>query len=306
VSISSPKSRNVTNIKIRKTGRPIHQTIKMGRRPERKKNREVLPTAEGIDDAENEGPYYRSPSFIYTMISLCIFISTLDASKTTRTLKARMKFDTSLMDSMQQFSNLAQTDIKPETEETLVKKNEPENVVYTGYKAAPAEVWIMNHTEQLGLAQPNTWAPTCTVLTDPAKTPIYQDLNNFVVDLVGYYEKLSTFHLPIRDLRKNLTETDHSVCDLVKLHPDGLPGMFAQSKQLSFTSSGWTEPLMPFMRHPKICWAFQHYLMSIDYMVHDFEFLCRKMKPTSRTVFVDMGKSYTLFGVKQYFYWVRF
>ena len=49
------------------------------------------------------------------------------------------------------------------------------------------------------------------------------------------------------------------------------------------------------MRDHKICFAEQRNetlnLMSLDYLVHDFEAMCRKLKPTSKRVFIDIGAS---------------
>jgi len=54
---------------------------------------------------------------------------------------------------------------------------------------------------------------------------------------------------------------------------------------------GWVEPIIPPMRHPKICSDIGAYLMSTEYFVHDFATMCKKLKPHSRTVFVDMSPS---------------
>lgn len=39
--------------------------------------------------------------------------------------------------------------------------------------------------------------------------------------------------------------------------------------------------------------------MSLDYLVHDFEAMCMNLKPTSRTVFIDMGASLSFHGDQQ-------
>lgn len=36
--------------------------------------------------------------------------------------------------------------------------------------------------------------------------------------------------------------------------------------------------------------------MSLDYLVHDFEFMCRKLKPTSKLVLLDLGASLVFQG----------
>lgn len=66
------------------------------------------------------------------------------------------------------------------------------------------------------------------------------------------------------------------------------------TQQLSHTpTSGYVEPLLPPMRSHKYCDPRQtsQKLMALDYLVHDFEHMCRKLKPTSRRVFIDMGAS---------------
>jgi hypothetical protein len=40
-----------------------------------------------------------------------------------------------------------------------------------------------------------------------------------------------------------------------------------------------------------VCIARRKYLMSLEYLVHDFAAMCRQLKPTSRTVLIDMGAS---------------
>jgi len=63
---------------------------------------------------------------------------------------------------------------------------------------------------------------------------------------------------------------------------------------LSYTpKSGYLEPLLPPMRHHKICepGKKKQALMDLDYLVHDFEHSCRKLTPTSRRIFIDMGAS---------------
>ena len=165
--------------------------------------------------------------------------------------------------------------------------------VYTGYQPAPVEAYIMNHTQEMGLNTPvPDLAKTCHIWNDETSTPYYAQLQDYMQELEDYYTLVENFTLGIPDLRRNLTHSSHKeVCEQVKLHPDGLPGLFSKSQQLSMSASGWVEPLLPSMRHPKFCKQGRPYLLSMDYMVHDFETMCHKLKPSSRTVFVDMGAS---------------
>jgi hypothetical protein len=117
----------------------------------------------------------------------------------------------------------------------------------------------------------------------------------FIQELEAYYKLVNAFQFPITDLRKkNITLYNNDVCDRLKLHPAGLPGIFNKSKKLSLSSSGWVEPILPPMRHPKFCLEEEGNrpsLMRMDYLIHDFQALCQKLKPRSRTVFIDMGAS---------------
>mmetsp|Transcript_10231 Transcript_10231/g.24591 ORF Transcript_10231/g.24591 Transcript_10231/m.24591 type:complete len:500 (+) Transcript_10231:132-1631(+) len=104
---------------------------------------------------------------------------------------------------------------------------------------------------------------------------------------------------PVADLRKQIKADggSHEICDTLELHPDGLPGIFGKSQMLSKVPNGggYVEPLLTPLRHLEHCYA-NHpfnssYVMDMHYLVHDFASLCRKLTPSSRTVFVDMGAS---------------
>jgi hypothetical protein len=92
------------------------------------------------------------------------------------------------------------------------------------------------------------------------------------------------------------------VCQTVQLHPDGLRGVFKSSAQVSYTqTSGYIEPLLPPLRHPANCLkekGFNHNLMNLDYLVHDFQSMCHRLKKTSRIVLIDMGASLFFHGGK--------
>ena len=90
---------------------------------------------------------------------------------------------------------------------------------------------------------------------------------------------------------------NYDVCASLKLHPDGLIGLFL-SKQLSLTKSGYIEPLTPPMRSHTFCSNKQN-LMSLDYLVHDYETMCRNLKPTSKRVLFDLGASLSFHATDQ-------
>ena len=104
---------------------------------------------------------------------------------------------------------------------------------------------------------------------------------------------------PVKDLRKQIMADggSHQICDTLELHPQGLQGIFGKSQMLSKVphNGGFVEPLITPLRHLEHCYA-NHpynssYIMDMHYLIHDFASLCRKLTPTSRTVFIDMGAS---------------
>lgn len=155
-----------------------------------------------------------------------------------------------------------------------------------------------------------------------------KDMEAYDKYLKEYTRAIQDFQ-PVPDLMASIVSVDakdgktintnHDVCNTVKIHPDGLPGIFLKSggtianqnknenvdqpKEehpfLSYTtSSGYVEPILPPMRSHQFCdpnrimeKSFGKVLMELDYLVHDFEHMCRSLKPTSRRIFIDMGAS---------------
>jgi hypothetical protein len=121
-------------------------------------------------------------------------------------------------------------------------------------------------------------------------------LQQFRSELEEYERRLQQYlqSAPTKDdLRLHMTDTDKTICDSLELHPMGLGGIFASGSLSELRgSSGFVEPLITPLRHPKICFATdgEDLLMEMGYLVHDFASMCRNnLKPTSRTIFVDMG-----------------
>ena len=162
------------------------------------------------------------------------------------------------------------------------------------YRQGTAEQYIMSNLDRLGFNKLDN--PTaCHIWKDAqATTPkVWDSLDTYKKDLDRYNEIVEQFE-PVASTMNKLRGGDaeqSQICDSLRLHPDGTEGIFRR-KQLSFTtSSGYIEPLLPPMRSHKICDDFKGNLMSLDYLVHDFEHMCRKLKPTSRLVLLDMGAS---------------
>jgi hypothetical protein len=172
----------------------------------------------------------------------------------------------------------------------------------SSYFAAPVEAYILNHTQQAGYEQSHHYVQTCDIWTSNKATPYLSQLSAFATELQAYYEAVERMQLEIDDIRDHLfprsndkNQDQDKICQQLDLHPEGLSGMFRKSQQLSFSKqAGYMEPLLPSMRHPNFCLTKKNnreYLLNTQYLIHDFAAICRKMKPHTRTVFVDMGAS---------------
>jgi hypothetical protein len=164
---------------------------------------------------------------------------------------------------------------------------------YETYVPAYIEQHIYNHSVDLGYASLRN-PKGCKIWKDES-SPIQKDLLMFNEELKNYTQALNS-HPPIPDLRKQFA-LDHSnqieICKKTALDPEnGLLQGFFRGGQLSLTRAGYVEPLLPPMRHPDFCLARGvSALMDLNYLVHDFETMCRRLTRTSRTVLIDMGAS---------------
>ncbi len=172
------------------------------------------------------------------------------------------------------------------------------------YIAATTEEYLMDNLDELGWDQPSAEVSGCKIWksVDQTNTEIFNSLHAFRAELKNYNDAMKEF-VPIPNLMKIIRADNgrqggggdnHPVCRNASIHQNGVKGLFP-SKQLSLTTSGFVEPLLTPMRHPDFCLVgtSDEILMSIDYLVHDFEAMCSKLKPTSRLVLIDMGASFT-------------
>lgn len=171
------------------------------------------------------------------------------------------------------------------------------------YKAALVEQIIIDNLISWGWDQANRKVSGCNVWTQEeagaGTAGIYSALNTFRTELRTYHKAIEAYEPPepdfniIKALRASLPDHSHKVCESLQMHPNGLKYFFP-SKQLSFTSrAGYIEPLTTPMRHPDFCFdpTNRNALMDMQYMVHDFEHMCRHLQPTSRLVLIDLGAS---------------
>jgi hypothetical protein len=162
------------------------------------------------------------------------------------------------------------------------------------YKPSDIEEYIIQNAQKLGYNEtaPGKRPKGCDIWKNPSASTIHADLKKFQEELEDYNNRLKNFTGGVKDLRKHLD--DPNICNTLELHKDGLEGIFRKGS-LSESNSGFVEPLFPPMRSPQFCFDVR-FLLDLNYMVHDFAAMCRKLKPTSRTIFIDMGASLAFHG----------
>ena len=200
-------------------------------------------------------------------------------------------------------NNLFVTLSSDETQ-TIITNKPQQKIVY---QPADTEKDIMIIADELGFNKINN-PRTCQIWNDPNATTggIYDSLTAYTKELDEYNELIRKFE-PVSSIMDKIKqgqgggdeEQQSKICDSLRLHPNGLEGIFP-SLQLSFGSSGYVEPLLPPMRSHNFCTQGQRHLMSLDYLVHhDFEFMCRQLKPTSKLILLDMGAALDFHGNNQ-------
>ena len=159
------------------------------------------------------------------------------------------------------------------------------------YRPASSEEFVFKNMKAFGFDSPKN-PPTCPAIEHPKVKP---SIDQYKEELKRYYQLIQDFE-PINDLRKHLDRKNHSVCDKLDLVPGGLEKIF-QSQQISWTPSGYVEPLLPPFRHLDFCRSpGRRALFDMTYLVHDFGHMCRKLKKSSQIVLIDMGASLQFHG----------
>jgi hypothetical protein len=165
----------------------------------------------------------------------------------------------------------------------------------SGYIAASSEDFVFRNADALGYnTTGNKNSAGCLIWNESSATnpTVYADLMQHKKDMIEYNRLISEFTSDVVDLRLHLGKDPsdaYNICKSVDLHPDGIKGIF-RSRGLSYTPSGFVEPLLPPMRNPDVC-DLSVQVLDLTYLVHDFGAMCRKLKPTSRIVLFDIGAS---------------
>ena len=170
------------------------------------------------------------------------------------------------------------------------------NILAKNYTPSIMEQYVLDHADELGYndAQREKMGHGCPIWTDQSKSEIYQNLVTYRQELAEYNRLLRNFNHSIKDLRHHLGD-ENDICSTLELHPNGLEGIFSKNSLSYSPKSGYVEPLLPPMRDPDFCFNGRK-LLSMEYLVHDFAAMCRKLLPTSRTILVDMGASLDFHG----------
>jgi hypothetical protein len=184
----------------------------------------------------------------------------------------------------------------------LKEPNHDENSIeYTGYIPASSEDFVFQNAAALGYNTTGRQTSAgCPIWKYPNATnpSVHANLMQYKSEMLEYNRVVREFTSDVVDLRLHLgaDPSTYDICKTVDLHPDGLKGIFNSSGQLSYTPSGFVEPLLPPMRSPDYCDIGYPKLFDLTYLVHDFGAMCRKLKPTSRIVLFDLGASLQFAG----------
>ena len=125
----------------------------------------------------------------------------------------------------------------------------------------------------------------CDLFLNKSRRSMYRKYHQYAEMLGNYSLAVEAFTTGIDDIRLVDKGIHPKFCDslnLLHLFEDGF---------LSRVNNILLEPLLPPMRHPSFCEHRRKFSLNIDYLVHDFASICQNMKPTSRTIFFDIGAS---------------
>jgi hypothetical protein len=122
------------------------------------------------------------------------------------------------------------------------------------YSPSPIEQYFIDNAETLGLRS-NQSTPTCPLIEDET-SPIHKPAQRYFQELEEYNQVMKEFEPIERDLRVDILPGESNieqVCSAVKIHQNGLEGIFNSRGTSSSTHAGMMEPLLPVMRNHKIC-----------------------------------------------------
>ena len=178
------------------------------------------------------------------------------------------------------------------------------------YKSSVFESYVLRNLGRLGfVTKPGEYAEGCVFWRGElpandgsAKTGAVtkERLSDYMVQLQKYHSAVAGFRLEM-DNRRHIRE-DVAFCRKLRLDSVKI-GDFFSDGFLSVSDGEFLEPLLPTLRHPKFCEGRNH-LMNMQYLIHDFEAMCMRLKPSSRLVFFDLGASLSVHSGEQPAIWL--
>jgi len=158
------------------------------------------------------------------------------------------------------------------------------------YNPSSIETYLMDNLVNLGFDIEAKNVSGCNIWKDK-KIDIHEDLFVYATALDKYNKAITKFE-EVPDVMDSIQASQNGsneICKSLRVHPDGIQAFFPE-ELLSHGTSGFMEPLTPPMRHHSYCWKGRS-LFKQDFILHDFEAMCKKLKPTSKRVFIDIGAS---------------
>jgi hypothetical protein len=134
------------------------------------------------------------------------------------------------------------------------QEQEAHEVQPYNYIPARLEQYFIDRIESLGLSE-NKAIKTCPLIFNDT-SPINGLTQRYFQELEVYNKRMKEFQSMYFDIRHDIFPGEANierVCSAVKIHPDGVEGIFKSSGISSSTHAGAMEPLLPVMRSQKIC-----------------------------------------------------
>lgn len=163
------------------------------------------------------------------------------------------------------------------------------------YTPSTLEDFVIANSNKYGMNATSigTMQPMCTIMEQSNA----HELRRYLASLDTYNTMVENF-IPLQeDIRTMISRSGKSACEKLSLLKQNTSSNPFEPHQLSFSSTvGGLEPLLPPLRHPRFCEEGDSLIVDLSYLVHDFSTMCKTLKSTSRTVFVDMGASLDFHG----------
>ena len=135
----------------------------------------------------------------------------------------------------------------------------------------------------------------CDLHRNASKKVLHSEYIRYLANLEKFADATRKFNAGVKDLRLLSKGKRNKLCQKMD---KVLQKSFHTKRDCSWTNAGYVEPLLPPMRHPRLCDAEKRelYKLNIEYLVHDFGTICRRLERDTRTSFFDLGASLQVHG----------